>query len=119
MGHTHYWYYNRPFTNEEWQLIVTGFFKLRQALPDVRLANVGGSGKPVVSGDYLGFNELATQAVEPFELFRTREAWEKRMGNVNGRKWRGSCKTEQQPYDLVVMALLLMVSEIAPGALNV
>lgn len=119
MGHTHYWYYNRPFTNEEWKQIDKGFSKLMNALPDLRLANVDGSGKPVVTGDYLGFNGLAPRAVEPFELFRTREAWEKHLGMANGRKWRGFCKTEHQPYDLAVMALLLMVTEIAPGALTV
>ena len=118
MGYTHYWYYNREFTASEWQSIEKGFQKLSKALSDVPLANVNGSGKPTVTENYLGFNGRAPQAVESFDLFRTRAVWEKQMG-VPGRKWRGSCKTEHQPYDLAVMTLLLMVSEIAPGVLDV
>lgn len=119
MGYTHYWYYNRAFTNYEWKEIGKGFSKLMKALPDVTLANVDGKGKPVVTGDYLGFNGLTPRTVEPFELFRTREAWAEHVGNTNGRKWRGFCKTEHQPYDLAVMAMLLIVTEVAPGVLDV
>lgn len=119
MGHTHYWYYNREFTGSEWQNIGKGFQKIVRALPDVALANGNGNGQPTVSGDYLAFNGRAPNAVEPFELYRTRKAWAERIGNTNGRKWRGSCKTEHQPYDLAVMAMLLLVSETAPGALDV
>lgn len=119
MGYTHYWYYNREFTVSEWQSIGKGFQKLIRALPDVPLANAEGNGKPAMTNDYLAFNGRAPQAVESFDLFRTREVWAERISNTNGRKWRGSCKTEHQPYDLAVRTLLLMVSEIAPGALDV
>ena len=83
------------------------------------MASVNGSGAPTVTQNYLAFNGRAPQSVEPFELFRTREAWAGRIGDTSGRKWRGSCKTEHQPYNLTVMAVLLMVSEIAPGALTI
>lgn len=119
MGQTHYWYYNRPFTENEWKDIGKGFQKLIKALPSVLLANVAGNDSPIIADDYIAFNGTAPQAVEPFELFRTREAWAQHLGMTNGRKWRGYCKTESQPYDLAVMALLLMVTEVAPGALDV
>ena len=119
MGYTHYWYYNREFTLGEWQSISSSFQKLVRSLADVPLANVNGSGAPTVTENYLAFNGRAPQSGEPFELFRTREAWAERIGNTNGRKWWGFCKTEHQPYDLAVMTLLLLVSEVVPGALNV
>ncbi len=119
MGYTHYWYHNRPFTNEEWTSIGVGFSNLMKTLPNVYLANVDGTGKPILTADYLGFNGVAPHACEPFELFRTRDAWASQLGKANNRPWRGFCKTEHQPYDLAVMALLLIVTEVAPGALNV
>lgn len=119
MGYTHYWYYNRPFTNDEWKNISVGFYRLLKALPGVPLANADGIGKPVVNEEYLGFNGASPHAGEPFRLFRTREAWAKHLSLTNGRKWWGFCKTEHQPYDLAVMSVLLLASEIAPGALDV
>lgn len=119
MGYTHYWYHNRPFTRDEWTSIGTGFSNLMKALPDVSLANVDGTGKPVVTKDYIGFNGASPRACESFELFRTRDAWATHLGRSNNRPWRGFCKTNHQPYDLAVMALLLIVIEVAPGALSV
>lgn len=119
MGHTHYWYYNRPFTRGEWDEIGRGFARLVETLADVPLVGPRGTGMPIFMGHYLGFNGTAPQAVEPFELFRTREAWERHTGAVPGRKWRGSCKTEGLPYDRVVMAVLLLALATAPDALRV
>lgn len=119
MGYTHYWYHNRPFTSDEWKGIGEGFKLMMKALPDVPLAGGNGTGKPQITPDYLEFNGLAPQSVEAFEMFRTREAWERQRGVVGKRAWRGFCKTEHQPYDLAVMTTLLMISEIAPGALTV
>lgn len=118
MGYTHYWYHNRPFSKDEWTNIGIGFSNLVKALPDIRLAGVNGTGKLVFTADYLGFNGAAPHSCESFELFRTRDAWATRLDRPENRPWRGFCKTNHQPYDLVVMALLLVVTEIAPSALN-
>lgn len=119
MGYTHYWEYNREFTEGEWQRIGKAFKKLDEATPDVPLAGVTGEGSPEISGGYLGFNGLAPHCVEPFELYRTRAVWAAHRGTASNRPWRGFCKTNHQPYDFAVMTLLLLVDDIAPEALTI
>lgn len=119
MSYTHYWKYNRDFTESEWKRIGKVFGNLRQSLSDIPLSGIDGEGKPDFSGGYLGFNGEASHSCEPFELYRTRSVWTQHRGIRGNRPWQGFSKTEHQPYDLAVTTLLLMIMEIAPDALKV
>ncbi len=111
MGYTHYWEHQRDLTENEWQQIGKAFENLL-ALPEISLAGITGEGSPVFTSDYLAFNGVSPRAVEAFILYRTRSTWEKDRGIKTSRPWRGFCKTEHQPYDLAVMAILLLATPL-------
>lgn len=119
MSYTHYWKYNREFSEGEWHRIRQSFGNLRMSISDIPLAGVGGKGNPELSGGYLAFNGAAPRSCEPFELYRTRSVWAQHRGIHGDRPWRGFCKTEHQPYDLAVTTFLLLIQALAPGALAV
>ena len=123
MGYTHYHTQNRSLTAAEWDELITAFNHMLSYLPayshsaggyftDCPLMIRGGDGRgqPIANGRYLCFNGDAIGdddlAHETFYLER-----------------QGSgfyfCKTARKPYAFLVCALLLVVSEIAPGAFDV
>lgn len=107
MGYTHYWTQNRDFTDSEWQKITEFMHKATENLP-FKVCGGWGDGDPVINDTIIQFNgsEEAGQDYETMSL------------NKNGRGFN-FCKTEFRPYDLLVCALLLAATEIAPGALDV
>ena len=112
MGYTHYYTQNRDLTPEEWQELTATFAHMLDHLPG-HSTSAGGdyANEPLlieseVNGRSLIFNGQGQLGHETFYL---------------DREGHGShfCKTARKPYDLLVCAVLLAVSEIAPGALTV
>lgn len=125
MGYTHSWNCNRDFTNDEWTRICGAFRTMQANLPahstsaggyyddaPLELADGFGEGEPVVTDYEIVFNGKRDERDldhEGFVLYR------KAKQAVAVER---SCKTSRKPYDLIVCALLLAISEIALGALT-
>jgi hypothetical protein len=102
MGYTNHW--QRPT-----ELDATAFGKavadLRRVLPDlgVTLAGFDGHGTPTLDDDHIVFNGKVPHLCEPFEIARVEF-------DPRGRdRFFSFCKTEHQPYDLVVKAALIIL----------
>ena len=121
MGYTHYYTQTRDLTPAEWHHLTAVFEHMLTHLPRHSTSAGGyyadqplvirdglGDGLPQVDDQALVFNgdDTAGLAHETFHLDRY------------GRGFN-FCKTARKPYDLLVCAVLLAVTEMAPGALVV
>ena len=121
MGYTHYYTQTRAFTPTEWHDLTAAFHHMLVHLP-AHSTNAGGYyvDHPLVIRDGWGFN---TPEVDDHELvFNGDEA--SGMAHESFYLERANqgfhfCKTARKPYDLLVCAVLLVVTEIAPGAITV
>lgn len=106
MGYTHYWRPKKPPTDAQWQDITDGFKKLQtlglltKALPIQREYDDPNS--PEVGQDGIIFNGIGNAGHETFYVERNTEAA------------FNCCKTARKPYDMVVMAVLLLMDHFAP-----
>jgi len=102
MGYTHYWT-SRGFTTDEWSHLTTATKEIfdRARRKGVELAGLQGEGAAIID-DRIVFNGAGNAGCEPFVLGRTVS--------------RGFCKTNWQPYDAVVVAVL--INAAATGALT-
>lgn len=127
MGYTHYWYQRRELTASEWADTCEAFHTMLSQLP-THSNSAGGyySDKPLaladirVTNDYIAFNGVGELSCETMVLYRNyeifKEEWETPSEMYpDETTWFQFCKTKRKPYDLLVVALLLAVTEIAPG----
>jgi hypothetical protein len=102
MGYTHYWNMVRTPTPEEWSSLMnkTRTVIRRAKKQGIVLAGWNGFGKPVISEDEISFNgsEDAGEAHESFRLVSRYES--------------DFCKTSREPYDAVVVAVLVMAAKM-------
>lgn len=127
MGYTHYYRHNRPFTNGEWEQITKLAQHMLGNLPkntssgggyykDKPLTVCGpmGRGEPVVTDEEISLNGDETLDLdhETFTLL-------KKPATGEYASLSTFCKTNRKPYDLAVTAILLIVTEVAPGAMNI
>lgn len=133
MGYTHYWYQRRAFTDHEWEQVCAAFNAMRAQLPEhtdtaggysaefpLKLCGWNGEGKPNVDEIHIAFNGSAADNLDCDTFFLAKDyalhAGEYEMERfAEHGPWFQFCKTQRLPYDLVVCALLLAASEIAPG----
>lgn len=124
MGYTHYYTQTRDFTLTEWQEIKNALSLMLSHLPsNVIISGYDGRGKPKITDQVISLNGRHELAHETFLLARRAKAYCKRNDFTNWIDQSGHvhffCKTERKPYDLLVCAMLLAVTEIAPSALLV
>ena len=102
MGYTHYWT-SRVFTGKEWSQLTsaTAGIIARARQSGIEIAGHQGEGAPIID-DRIVFNGVGKASCEPFVLGRTAS--------------RGFCKTNWQPYDAVVVAVLIAAE--STGALT-
>lgn len=103
MGYTHYWT-SRGFTGEEWSQLTSATAAIidRAKQSGIEVAGPNSDGPAQINDLQIAFNGPRGTACEPFTLSRT--------------TGRGFCKTEQLPYDAVVIAVLIAAE--ATGALT-
>lgn len=105
MGYTHYFNQNKPATNDQWDAICNDFNKLRtvamltKAFPIQRECD--DTAAPEVSTQFIIFNGIGDAGHET--MFVDKEG--------NGFQF---CKTNNKPYDIAVVALLLLMYHHAP-----
>lgn len=118
MGFTHYWYREKMIDQVIYTKIVADFKKIRGELFNrgVLLAGSGGDGLPVISNQQVNFNGSSKSqgSCEPFKFDR-----ELQFDNVRPRKINDTIlqftKTEGFPYDLAVMAFLVIAKYYLDG----
>lgn len=103
MGYTHYWERHHHYDKERFNRALDDVRILLTALAPI-VAGPNGSGKPWVSTRGIAFNGRGENAHEPF-LF-PRSCTPERAGDRFD--W---CKTERKPYDVLVMAVLLVLHQ--------
>lgn len=90
---------------------------------NVVISGYDGRGKPKITNQVISFNGRHKLAHETFLLVRRAKTYCKENGAADRIDQAGHvfffCKTERKPYDLLVCAMLLAVTEIAPSALLV
>ena len=118
MGYTHYWYQTRDFTRDEWSVISSAVNSLIDAT-DVPLGNWEGSSGtvPDITPDWIRFNGIDEDSHETFALERIKGAPEEYQSPTPGTF--AFCKTAAKPYDVIVVAALIIANHLAPGALSV
>jgi hypothetical protein len=102
MGYTHYWT-SRGFTDKEWSQLAPATKEIiaRAQKSGIAIAGLQGEDAAIID-DRIVFNGAGNAGCEPFVLGRTSS--------------RGFCKTNWQPYDAVVVAVL--VAAESTGALT-
>jgi len=110
MGYTHYHSHTRDFTDAEWDRLLDAARKIiAVADHDIVLAWEFDEPNraPQLDGDCIRFNGIGDQGCETFLL--TKE-------NEDPYEFT---KTNREPYDVVVVAVLAAADAIAPGALKI
>ena len=118
MGYTHYWYRERIIDPAIYNKIVSDFKKLREELlqSGVLLAGLNGDGIPIITYCQVYFTGSAKSqgSGEPFKFDR-----ELQFDNVRPRKIDDTIlqftKTEGFPYNLAVMAFLVIAKYYLDG----
>lgn len=116
MGYTHYWRQKRGFTPTEWAKIVNETKRVIAACGTPLAGPHGEAGtKPIINSEVISLNGLNDDSHETFHLEckpTTSPGEHSKDGVFN------FCKTEQKPYDPVVVSILHAADVIAPGALK-
>ena len=108
MGYTHYFPQTRDFTNDEWSEIVDFTKTLVKEHRNILANAMGEAGtEPEVTSDHISLNGIEDASHETFEITRKH--------NIGFN----FTKTARKEYDDVVVAILVYVHRIAPGALEI
>ena len=111
MGYTHYYDQKRSFTDDEWSIIVKAW---RMISKEAKIyvddqskldANVS------KHKQYFDINGIGDNAHENFVLFK-----DKGLSTDGYRYGSGAVKTNRKKYDRYVVALLLLINNVAPDA---
>lgn len=105
-GYTHYW---RPpgkpaFSDDQWKKLVAGVKKIIAAARKKGIeigGPMGNGGKVQYKGNMIALNGVGPNAHESFMLKRDLEDYE-------------FCKTNEKPYDDVVVSILALAKKLAP-----
>lgn len=107
MGYTHYYEQKQPPTAEQWSAISGGFKKLMAAaflttaFPIQR--DHDDTSPPEITATHIIFNGIGDSGHETMSLGE--EAW--------------FCKTNGKPYDVAVVALLILANHYAPDSWDI
>lgn len=138
-GYTNYWTYYATeeapeggFTDAQWSALTMATKKIidAAAASGVNVAGPTGTGRPVITATHIALNGDASKNLdhETFYLVKTPDEDDKRFhmevmsgyGNVKpgADVASGFCKTNQKPYDAVVVSILAAATRIGKGALK-
>jgi len=114
MGYTHYWRRPAAIPQETMRAIVDDFGRFVRPLDDAGVRLCGGNGEDAaqITPDVVSFNGLSGRANEAFHFPRVMQppAWRQPADGL----YSAFCKTALQPYDLAVMAFLLVAKHYLP-----
>ncbi len=126
MGYTHYWTQSRSFTKAEWQTMRVAALQIMGGAEarGIFLGDAQGktwSGDELFSNDSFCFNGANDESYETFCVRR-----KMRGASYDGEDMSegafGCCKTGFlgiRPYDAVVVSILRMMRQVAPGAIDI
>lgn len=100
MGYTHYWTVSENFSQEEWDEILACARKIIGASSIPIQYEDDDDSPPELSNEMICFNGVGADGLETFVLTRTVS--------------HSFCKTARQPYDEIVVAILIMVADVVP-----
>jgi len=108
-GYTHYWNQKRDFTDQEWKKILLRAKSIIKKATEqgIALASGDGNGKPELTPEYISLNGAGDESYESFSL---------------GKKLHDEfnfTKTNERPYDPVVVSLLAMIKKVAKDAVDI
>ena len=103
MGLTHHWHRPTELPTDDFRAAVEDCRKLIEC-GNVSIAGFDGTGEPILDDERIIFNGEGPTACEPFEIAAVEFD---RRGRPD---LFGHCKTEHQPYDLYVKAVLIVFS---------
>lgn len=126
MGYTHYWRQYRDFTDEEWDYAREFFHKGLELLSEdlsfqttahdwgndpVSIRGPQGTGEPLCNENEIGFNGCKSLDLDHESFYVQKIA--------SGYVWSPTqrfffCKTARKPYDVLVVAMLMMFHEMNP-----
>ena len=117
-GYTHYYPYNRGFTQEEWDKIVKEAKRLFAAAKakGISIKGGNGSGSPIANDQEIIFNGDASKKEGEWPNGEDHETFALTPENPGDFQF---CKTAQKPYDAVVVSLLAFIKQIAKDALKI
>ena len=118
MGYTQYWYREKIIDQTNYNKIITDFKKIREELFNhgVLLAGQNGDGIPIITNSQVVFNGSAESQGngEPFKFGR-----EIQFDHIRPRRTdepiHQFTKTEGLPYNLAVMAFLIIAKHYLDG----
>jgi hypothetical protein len=109
MGYTHHWRFTEDIPKPTWNLIKADVVLLIEMYPGpgglCRSADHHVKLQPAVTGDQIWFNGAGLSGCEDFLLTR----------QFPSRKFTQYCKTEHQPYDRMVCAVLAVIRDRYPA----
>jgi hypothetical protein len=100
MGYTHHWEGLVACDNTTWDKIIDEFMRVGIA-SEVTVAGRDGQGLATLSSEYLCFNGAGEDSYETFHIKR-------------GQHEFGFTKTAHKPYDILVCAMLIILSHYIP-----
>ena len=130
-GYSHHWAIHREFTPSEWSRIVLEAARIVQKAKEagIRLGDESGHGSPTLNRQVIVLNGAPPNDHETFYLQQTPDKHELEMyqkfvewagGDSDGTAIaRGFCKTNDKPYDAVVVSILAVAQKVAPDAITV
>lgn len=108
MGYTHYWSTESNFTDEEWTEVCARARSVLQ-FTDIPVQWECDVEEPSeVSNEVIRFNGVGDDGYETFMISP------RKIGNTIMEGLGSFCKTARKPYDEVVVAMLVMMSEVKP-----
>jgi hypothetical protein len=119
MGYTHYWNQTRDFTDDEWGTICARAENVIDEYEDILCYEEDEpKRKPEVSKTCVRFNGKGEDGHETFYLPRKQEPRSPWHTSPEEEGTFHFCKTAYKPYDAAVVAVLIEVRDVAPGAIT-
>ena len=121
MGYTHYYEQKRSFTDAEWSIIVKGGGLLVKKLNTILTINLTDSAhaKHKLVDPYFDINGIGDEAHENFVLYKKLETQYRDNFGVARDNNFNFVKTNRKKYDRYVVALLILINNVAPNAFQV
>lgn len=122
MGYTHYWEYQKKFTQKQWDELKKSAKQIFDYCEELEMplvnhyseGSLSWEGYPLIDNDCIKFNGKGEEGHETFVLYRLppeRQPW---MLTKNPFAF---VKTSRKPYDLAVCLMLMAAFMVAPDVL--
>lgn len=122
MGYTHYYEQKRSFTDAEWSIIVKGWRLISKEAKhylDDKSNLDSAHAKHKLVDPYFDINGIGDEAHENFVLYKKLETQYRDNFGVARDNNFNFVKTNRKKYDRYVVALLILINNVAPNAFQV